>query len=241
MYKKVGLFSFVSGFAVALTLSFILPKDDNLRIQAERLPQAFQILGRQCYTLCYDGRNKGPLWVYERLKIDSLKGDASRNGMRFKEDIDIPVSFRSSLKDYKNTGFDRGHMCPAGDCPQTFESMEETFLLSNISPQQPDLNRGLWKALEARVRELAKSSEEIHVYTGPLYLPKNASDGKRYVKYQVIGKNDVAVPTHFYKMVRIGEGSLAYIIPNTKIELSDLQGFEVPIEKLEKLTGFKFP
>lgn len=120
-------------------------------------------------------------------------------------------------------------MCPAGDCTETFESMEETFLLSNIIPQNPELNRGLWKKLENQIRDLVNERGEVIVYTGPVYLPENSSGGKRYMKYQVIGKNDVAVPTHLYKLIQAGEGRVAYIIPNQEIELSDLHDFVVSV------------
>jgi endonuclease G, mitochondrial len=239
MLKKKGhVLSFLLGFGVALSLGFINPSTAD---SSNQYPQAFPILHRKCYTLCYDSRNKVPLWVHEKLTPASLQGEESRDKMRFKEDIDIPTLFRSNLKDYKGNGFHRGHMCPAGDCPQNFESMEETFLLSNIAPQEPTLNQGPWKKLENKIRDLARSNEEVYVYTGPLYLPEDASDGKRYVKYQVIGKNDVAVPTHFFKMIQIGEGRAAYIIPNKKTELSDLEDFEVPVETLEKVAGVVFP
>ncbi len=236
--KKSILFSIILGVGVALSLNFVTLSDSN---GSKYYPNVAQILERKSYTLCYDAKNKGPLWVYEKLLSADLSGSESRNKLKFKEDASIPVPFRSTLNDYKNSGFDRGHMCPAGDCPKSSASMQETFLLSNILPQHPSLNRGLWKALETYVRKLAESHAEVHVYTGPLFLPENTPDGKRYVTYQVIGNNDVAVPTHFFKVIRIGEGREAYIIPNRDVELSDLQSFEVPIEKLEKAVGFQFP
>ncbi len=236
--KRKSLFSFLFGFGVACSLGFA-----NLQTQNNNdfYPDAFPILHRKCYTLCYDGKNKGPIWVYERLTPASLDGGISREGIRFKEDIDLSSYSRSSLKDYKDSGFDKGHMCPAGDCTETFEAMEETFLLSNIIPQNSELNRNLWKKLENQIRELVKEKGEVKVYTGPVYLPENSSDGKRYMKYQVIGKNDVAVPTHLYKLIQAGEGRVAYIIPNQETELSDLHSFEVSVAQLERAVGFKFP
>lgn len=80
--------------------------------------------------------------------------------------------------------------------------LQETFLLSNICPQHPALNRKLWKKLEFYTRSLAKNNLAAYVCSGPLYLPKEIN-GKLIVQYEVLGIQQVAVPTHFFKIILI--------------------------------------
>lgn len=100
----------------------------------------------------------------------------------------------------------------------------ETFYLTNMAPQVGSgFNRDSWNRLEKHVRHLTKQYSNVYVCTGPLYLPRKENDGKTYVKYQVIGSNSVAVPTHFYKII-VGETANqrydleAYVMPNQKID-----------------------
>lgn len=124
---------------------------------------------------------------------------------------------------------------------------DETFFLSNMAPQVgKGFNRDSWNRLESYVRKLTKVYPNVYCCTGPLYLPKRENDGKMYVKYEVIGSNTVAVPTHFYKVV-VGEtadGKLeleSYIMPNSVIsDDTPLNVFQVPPETVERSSGLLF-
>lgn len=151
---------------------------------------------RSGYSLAYDASKRNPAWVYEHLTAESIQGDAERS-FEFKDDPNIPTYLRATSADCKGQGFDRGHMAPAADHRSSSKAMADTFYMTNVCPQCPQLNRGYWSKLEKHVRNLTKQYANVHVVTGPLYLPYTDGDGKRYVKYQVIGKNDVAIPTHF--------------------------------------------
>jgi endonuclease G len=132
---------------------------------------------------------------------------------------------------------------PAADCKVSEENMSDTFLLSNICPQHPQFNRGYWAKLEKHVRNLTKISTVVHVVTGPLFLPQEAEDGTRWVKYQVIGENNVAVPTHFFKVIYLesSKESMAYILPNEPINSSTpLDNFKTSIKKVERVAGMIF-
>lgn len=201
---------------------------------------------RTGYKLAYDGRTRNASWVYEQITADSLKGTAERSKCVFLEDPLVPASFRATLKDYQGSGFDRGHLRPAANAKASPGAMQETFYLSNICPQVPQLNRGYWNKLEKYARDLTAQYAVVHIYSGPLYLPQTEADGKRYVKYQVIGPNDVAVPTHFFKVI-VGErasGSReieAYIVPNTAIPSdSSHSTFRTTLEKVERAAGALF-
>lgn len=122
--------------------------------------------------------------------------------------------------------------------------MADTFFMTNMFPQCPQLNRGYWSKLEKHVRDLTRDHQNVYVITGPLYLPYNEGD-KRFIKYQVIGPNDVAVPTHFFKVIILEnwQGSKeirAYILPNQEIAANiSLENFRTTVQKVEKLAGFK--
>lgn len=157
------------------------------------------IIHRPAYSVGYDAQHRNPKWVFEHLTSESMKGDADRSHSVFKEDESFPQHLRATLSDYRGSGFDRGHQAAAANHKSSMEAMADTFYLSNMCPQNPQCNRGHWAQLEKHVRDLTHDYQNIFVITGPLYLPYTESDGKRYVKYQVLGKNDVAVPTHFLK------------------------------------------
>jgi len=210
--------------------------------ETEKLPvQGPLILKRRGYTVAYDGSRKQPLWVYERLTSESLHGGATRPD-RFSEDKDLPKHLRSTLADYKRSGFDRGHLAAAANHKKSRDEMEETFLLSNMSPQiGPSFNRLAWKNLEERVRNIVELSRYTDVISGPLYLPEGGE-----VRYRVIGPNDVAVPSHFFKVIiarRPGgrEDREAWILPNREIRKDErLSSFAVSLEKIERLAGVVF-
>jgi len=202
---------------------------------------------RAGYTVAYDGRNRNPSLVMEILTAESIKGSANREDCQFKADEDIPKHTRADLIDYRGSGYDRGHMAPAADCKNDLKAMEDSFLLTNMCPQDPKFNRGYWSRLESHVRNLTKEYSIVKVFTGPLYLPQEAKDGQRFISYKLIGKNDVAVPTHFFKVLSMqkenGEfGSAAYILPNQAIEsTTPLDQFKVTLEKVERVSGIIFP
>ncbi|MFZ0565777.1 MAG: DNA/RNA non-specific endonuclease, partial [Chlamydiales bacterium] len=214
-------------------------------LQSDKYPKTNPVLEREGYSPLYDGRSKTALWVYEELTRDSLKGSANRDQIRSTQDPNIPEIIQSDLKDYKGSGFDRGHLAPAGDHKASEAQMEETFYLSNISPQVPDFNRGYWRAFEIYIRALTNEFDVVRVITGPLYLPHEEPDGKKYVTYQVIGDNNVAVPTHFFKLITLKKGSFkehrAYIMPNEKIDKdTPFECFQTTVSKVEKVAGIIF-
>lgn len=183
----------------------------------------------------------------------------------------ISISIRSSNSDYKGSGFDRGHLAAAGNHKASQKHCEDTFFLTNMAPQvgvqsplhrtniNPNnshshsnqqvgagFNRGTWNRLEKHVRNLTKAYRNVYVCTGPLYLPKKEADGKAYVRYQVIGVNNVAVPTHFYKVI-VGETSdgyldmESYVLPNDVIsDDTPLNVFQVRLS-IEKSTNINEP
>ena len=205
-------------------------------------PVSSFIIHRSGYSLGYDARTRNPAWVYEHLTAESIKGDADRSHLSFKEDESLPPHLRTTPADYKGQGLDQGHMAPAANHRLTPDIMSETFYLTNICPQCPQFNREYWFRFEKHVRDLTKDYQHVYVVTGPLYLPYQ--EGKRrFVKYQVIGPNDVAVPSHFFKILtledRQGRREIhAYILPNAVIPShTPLDHFRTTVQKVEKAAG----
>ncbi|XP_015124042.1 endonuclease G, mitochondrial isoform X2 [Diachasma alloeum] len=196
-------------------------------------------------------RNRIAHWVFEHLTRDGLysenKSKVDRSKCEFKPDESIHPYFRSLNSDYKGSGFDRGHLAAAGNHKLCQNHMEQTFFLSNMAPQVGvGFNRDSWNRLEKYVRKLTKVYTDVYVCTGPLYLPKKEGDGKKYVRYQVIGANHVAVPTHFYKVIVGQTNDLkfemeAYVMPNGPIDdNTPLTSFQVPPESVERAAGLLF-
>ncbi len=214
-------------------------------ISTAPLPRSQFILERKGFVVGFDGRTRNASWVYELLNNESLQEKKrGRSSYRFTQDLTIPDPFRVKNNDFRNSGFHRGHLCPFADLPDSCAA--ESFLLSNISPQLPSLNCGAWHRLENHVRALVSKYKELHVITLPLYLPEMEEDGKRYVRYQVLGKTGVAVPTHFAKAIFALRDDLietfVYLLPNQEIvDDVSLDFFKTTLEQVERLSGVLFP
>ncbi|XP_022908177.2 endonuclease G, mitochondrial [Onthophagus taurus] len=225
-----------TGSRVSQIMKFGFPGYDNIRSFDD-------------YVLSYDRKTKVAHWVFEHLTSETVKPNKAvdRALCNFMSDESIHKYFRSENTDYKGSGYDRGHLAAAGNHKNHQKHIEQTFFLSNMAPQVGvGFNRDSWNRLEKYVRKLTKVYQNVYCCTGPLYLPKKDVDGKKYIRYEVIGANNVAVPTHFFKIL-VGEaadGGLemeAYVMPNTVIDdNTPLSNFQVPPESVEKAAGLLF-
>lgn len=201
------------------------------------------------FVLSYDRRNRVAHWVFEHLNKETItfNAEVDRAKCEFTVDESIHPYFRSDNTDYKRSGYDRGHLAAAGNHKANQKHIQQTFFLSNMAPQVGiGFNRHSWNRLEKHVRKMTKMYKDVYCCTGPLYLPRHESDGKKYIKYEVIGANNVAVPTHFFKVL-VGEtpdGKFemeAYVMPNQVIEdTTPLHVFQVPPETVERSAGLLF-
>ncbi|KAH8591788.1 hypothetical protein B0O99DRAFT_631661 [Bisporella sp. PMI_857] len=207
---------------------------------------------RNALISSFDRRLRNPSWVAEHITPESL---AASNGDRknsvFLEDPSVPEKFRGKLKDYFRSGYDRGHQVPAADAKWSQEAMNETFFLTNMCPQVGEgFNRDYWAHFEDFCRRLTTKYPSVRIVTGPLYLPKkDAVDGKWRVSYEVIGNPpNIAVPTHFYKVIFAEDGTTsgpvavgAFVLPNAVIpNEKPITDFEVPVEAVERASGLEF-
>ncbi|XP_068594892.1 endonuclease G, mitochondrial [Brachionichthys hirsutus] len=210
-------------------------------------PSLANIKSRESYITSYDPRTRTASWVIERLNPATLSGQSDRKFCEFKEDDSVHLLHRATNADYKGSGFDRGHLAAAANHKWSQKAMDDTFYLSNVAPQNPHLNQKAWNNLEKMCRSLTKHYLNVYVCTGPLYLPRQEADGKLYVRYQVVGQNHVAVPTHFFKVLILeqADGSgvelRSYVLPNVPVEEKiPLERFLVPIETIERASGLLF-
>ena len=203
-------------------------------------------------TSAFDRRTRNPAWVAEHITPASLlANNADRRHSYFVEDESIPSKFRARLEDYRRSGYDRGHQVPAADAKWSQSALDQTFLLSNMCPQVGEgFNRDYWAHFEDFCRRLTNDYPSVRIVTGPLYLPrKDPEDGKYRVSYEVIGNPpNVAVPTHFYKVIFAEDGKTggnvslgAFVLPNARIANDKpLKDFEVPVEAIERASGLDF-
>ena len=151
----------------------------------------------------------------------------------FWDDDDMPDP-KGYLSDYYNSGYDRGHMCPAGDNKWSEKAMEDCFRITNMCPQDGGLNRGMWNSIEQQCRAWAKKYGKVYVVCGPIYLNQ---------QHRKIGKNKVVVPEAFFKVVLCMEGTpkaIGFICRNQSQKGKKKTDFINTIDDVERITGYDF-
>ena len=211
--------------------------EDGKILKAENLSyflpsgESSTIVHHKYYSLSYNENAEQALWVAYTLNRNQLEGV---NVSRPYFDIDLAVETGAAdWRNYKNSGYDRGHLCPAGDRKFSSQAYTETFLTSNITPQLHNFNSGVWNRLENQVRDWARRYDEITVVTaGVLTKPLGT-----------IGSEHVSVPREFYKIVlrknEAGYTCIGFLIPH-KESSEDLKNFVVPVDEIELATGIDF-
>ena len=184
------------------------------------------------YSMSYREKFEQPEWVAYRLTKKIMDGSHVKRDDNFR--IDPLVSTKSATKaDYKRSGYDRGHLAPAGDMNFNKTAMSETFFMSNMSPQVHNFNGGVWRELEEQTRDWVRDFGALNIVTGPVLTEK---------PIDYIGHNDVAVPAAYYKVL-MTEGrtprAVGFLMDN-KTSDKPLSHFMVSIDEVEKATGIDF-
>ncbi|MEZ0483742.1 DNA/RNA non-specific endonuclease [Fibrella aquatica] len=188
------------------------------------------------YTLRYDTDLKNALWVAYPLLAYEITGDADRDTERFMPDPSVDGG-TALPTDYTKSGYDRGHLAPAGDFKFSQQLTKQSFFMSNISPQAPQFNRGIWKSLEEQVRAWALRDGGLYIVTGPVLRNGLPTIGKT---------NEVAIPDSFYKVILYCKKGaspdirmIGFLLKNEPASES-LKAFVVPVDVIEKATGLDF-
>ncbi len=192
-----------------------------------------EIVRHDGYVLRYRDQYEQADWVAYPLLAFELTGEAERDRESFKPDP--LVEGGSALPtDYSRSGYDRGHLAPAGDFKFSQRLTRESFYMSNISPQAPQFNRGIWKELEDQVRAWARRDRGLYVVTGPVLKKGLETIGRQ---------NEVAVPEQFYKVILYCNSPKIRMIGflmNNEPSNEPLRSFVVPVDQIERLTGIDF-
>lgn len=188
------------------------------------VPRGSFLLDKTAVTISYNPAYKQADWVFYGLGPDELQ-DCYDRPSSFRPDPELGRGERAELSDYRDSGYDRGHLSPAGDNKWNDEAMSESFLLSNISPQPARFNRGLWSRLESLVRAWASETGGLWVTTGPVLRESPTT----------IGNGRVAVPDYFYKVLATRQGrntkAIALLMP--KNANSRIDTYAVTVDTLE--------
>lgn len=189
-----------------------------------------EVVNYKAFTVYFNKRYHVPNCVVYELTAGETRGRLDRGG---KFNADPRVAGCPDWWEYKNSGYERGHMAPAGDMKWDSKAMQESFYMTNVCPQRKVLNSGGWNDLEIKVREWARRDKSLIVATGPIL----SND------METIGKKHIAVPKQFFKVILAPNAAkpraIAFIYPNKSAD-GPLSSYVVSVDKVEKLTGLDF-
>lgn len=183
----------------------------------------------EAFAVLHSGSTKTPVFVVQRLNRQSIEDADEKRAKRFFADARLPNAERAELEDYKNSGYSRGHMAPAGDMP-TPTAMAQSFSLANMVPQNAQHNGGAWNKIEQDTRHYVRRAKgDVFVFTGPVFTDSSPS----------IGDNGVRVPTYLYKLVydATTQRSWAHWQANRE---GEVVGPPISYRELVKRTGIEF-
>jgi endonuclease G len=226
MLKRTGMIVLLCGAA---------PAEDHLKFGQPACRG--QLLDKSFFVVCHSASNKIPIWVGYVLTKEDVEQNIAPRKDSFRPDPELAAGERSELRDYKASGFARGHMAPANDFKRSVEAMRTTFLLSNMCPQKQGLNGGQWARLEGAAHALAGSHGVVWIFTGPAFASGAPT--------RTIGPDEVAVPTHFFKVLLCvhADGSkemFAYVMPNLDKPEGNFRAFNNTVSFVQELTGLDF-
>ncbi|GAB4124869.1 MAG: hypothetical protein OHK0045_02700 [Raineya sp.] len=207
------------------------PKEEPEGLEIPKSPYKDEIIKHNYFTLAYVEEYEQARWVAYKLTSKNLERNVNRADEHFYPDN--KVSTGSALpQDYAGSGYDRGHLAPAGDFTGNAKMMRETFAMSNMSPQHPLCNRETWRLLEERVRFWGEKKGDLYIVTGPIFKPNMPTIGKR---------NKIAVPPAYYKIIFSYKEmrAIAFIVPNVN-KKENYRQYQVSIRQVEKETGLDF-
>ena len=192
-----------------------------------------QIIRHEGYTVSYNSDYRIANWVAYELTAREARSKKAERSNKFVPDP-LVKGATALNEDYTRTGYDRGHLAPAGDMKWSMKAMRESFYLSNICPQDPDLNRGIWKELEEQIRLWASENGSLLVVTGPIIT----DDLRR------LGKNRVGIPKRFFKVVCTQTAGrpegVGFLFDNRDYGDTSLRAMMIPIDSVESVTGIDF-
>lgn len=185
------------------------------------------------YAVIHSCSAKAPVAVFEHLTKEDISGPAKRKD-NFHPDTSVTPVCSASLADYATVGktHDRGHLSPAGNNTQNADIMSESFDLSNMVAQVSNNNRGIWKQLETKERDMISApGTDYYIISGGIFDAGHPVTG-----------NGLGIPTRLYKIIIEKNKNIveAYLMPNTALPVADLPKYKVSLDEVEKATQMKF-
>lgn len=219
-------------------------------------PAGYKEMFRRGYAVGYDPKFKIPVWVQYRLNRANSENNSFDRTNSFDEDGEVRPQARATLDDYAGSGYVRGHMAPAEDMRWNEEAEEQSNLLTNISPQiGATYNGSIWKTIENRVRSWVRDRGDLTIICGPVFEAQERVQAieeqpvtDRQMLYNVIGENDVAVPTAFFKIIvdmrnQQRPDVIAFLVRHFETATDQdrrVETYLTSINRIEELTGLDF-
>lgn len=182
------------------------------------------------FTVAFCPDKHQPYYVTWSLEPGKTDGPAKKDDHNFAEDPNVEGC--ATLEDYKKSGYDRGHLCPAADCRWNDQAMHDCFYLTNMTPQIHKLNAGAWKTIEENCRDWAEKYGTLYIVAGPVLSDRLT---------RTIGSSPVPVPDRFFKVIICPDANLGigFIMPNEYVQ-GGAQATVTTIDQVETVTGFDF-
>ena len=207
----------------------------EVEIPAPLTDREEQIIRHTGYTLSYNRGHNTANWSAWELTAAETEGEVER-GSKFWADPSIEKAYRVEWYEYKGSGYDRGHLCPAADMKWSEDAMHDCFYMSNMCPQEPRLNSGAWKKLEERCREWAIREGAIYIVCGPIY-----EEGKTHERIGI--DHAIDVPERFFKVVmslRKGKEKAIGFLYTNSTEKQSIKKVATTVDRIEEITGIDF-
>lgn len=254
MLFKTGLFAAIVGAAWFLFQKFTTKnpntdenpdKTEQLPVKHEEDPTAItdkeerltwipnassdRLVWHKYFALSYNEDHEQADWVAYELTRDRLNANHAARPNSFRPDPDVKTE-SATPRDYNGSGYDKGHLCPAMDMAFDEFAIDESFFMSNISPQDKSFNCGVWRELEELTRDWARKYSHLYVVTGPILSVDPIGQ---------IGFSKVSVPKYFYRVLLAQDQAIAFILPNQTSE-KPIMEYATTVDKVEKVTGLDF-
>jgi endonuclease G len=204
---------------------------DQLPLGAPQGDPTLRLICRRAYLTALSVDDRIPAWVAYTVDHHSAVGCEPRNS-RFSPDLSVPAEQRAEPRDYARSGYDMGHMAPAAAMAWAPDVQDESFIMTNVAPQTPNLNRGAWRLLETMVRAWSLEGRRLIIYTGGIWSRSSARIGR-----------GVTVPDQFFKVVvDVDSGEhLGFVMPNSGRVTTDLRHHQVSVAEIQRRSGLELP
>jgi len=207
------------------------------KLELPAYSQSARIVEHTGFVLAYNTKYNNPDWVAWELTKEEVNTKSQKRSDKFVPDTKLPAANRVETTHYKNSGYDRGHMCPAADMKWSAKAMDDCFYMSNICPQHPKLNQRWWEHTEEACRRWAKREGAVYICCGPMYNPNTEGE------YIGDKKMRIRVPEGFFKVVlslkKGEEKAIGFLYSNNDLRQT-MEDAATTVDEVEEMTGYDF-